>query len=75
MMVQSYSVSEELESVEGPCDPLCSVDEMSSLDFETNYKPKTDLIKAVAVGAGLLGGGAIINHSWVAENQARFCIL
>ena len=65
-------MSEELESVAGTCDPLCSVDEMSSVDFESTYKPKTDLIKAVAVGAGILGGAAIVNHSWVAENSGTF---
>lgn len=61
---------QELESAEGTCDPLCSVDEMSSLQYEVNYKPKTDFLKAVAIGASILGGAAIINHSWVAENQS-----
>lgn len=42
---------------------------MSSLQYEVNYKPKTDFLKAVAIGASILGGAAIINHSWVAENQ------
>jgi hypothetical protein len=57
------------------CDPLCSVDEMSSLDYESNYKPKTDLLKFIAISAGVLAGAAIINHSWVAENQVPDCIL
>lgn len=54
----------------GTCDPLCSVDEMSSVDFEANYKPNSDIIKAVSIGALALGVTAIIQHSWVAENQA-----
>ncbi|KAL3690391.1 hypothetical protein R1sor_016700 [Riccia sorocarpa] len=62
-------LAEDLSSPAGTCDPLCSVDEMSSSDFQENYKPKTDLLKAVAVGAAVLTGAAIINHSWVAENQ------
>ncbi|KAG0578967.1 hypothetical protein M758_4G055300 [Ceratodon purpureus] len=76
---KSYSVSEELEEVygldesegspAGTCDPLCSVDEMSSVDFEANYKPNSDIIKAVSVGALALGTTAIVQHSWVAENQ------
>ena len=57
------------------CDPLCSVDEMSSLDYESNYKPKTDLLKFIAISVGVLAGAAIINHSWVAENQVPGCIL
>lgn len=56
------------------CDPLCSVDEISVLD-EANYKPKTDLFKAVAVVASVLAGAAIVNHSWVAENQDLAMIL
>jgi hypothetical protein len=71
---KGYTVSEELEtptdgSPAGTCDPLCSVDDMSSMDFQASYKPKSDLLKAVSVSTALLGGAAIINHSWVAENQ------
>jgi len=69
---KSYSVSEELEELDSPagtCDPLCSVDEMSSVDFEASYKPNSDIIKAVTIGAGALGVAAVVNHSWVAENQ------
>jgi len=71
---KGYTVSEELEtptdgSPAGTCDPLCSVDDMSSMDFQDSYKPKSDLLKAVSVSTALLGGAAIINHSWVAENQ------
>ncbi|KAL2610553.1 hypothetical protein R1flu_029126 [Riccia fluitans] len=62
-------LAEDLSSPAGTCDPLCSVDEMSSSDFQENYKPKTDLLKAVAVGAAVLTGAAVVNHSWVAENQ------
>ncbi|KAI5058308.1 hypothetical protein GOP47_0026478 [Adiantum capillus-veneris] len=57
------------------CDPLCSVDEMSSLDFAENYKPKTDLLKALAVSACVIAGAAIVNHSWVAENQDLAMVL
>ncbi|XP_002966244.2 sodium/proton antiporter 2 [Selaginella moellendorffii] len=56
-------------SPSGTCDPLCSVDDMSSLEYEANYKPKTDLFKAFAIGAAVLAGVAVINQSWVAENQ------
>lgn len=65
---------EDLRSSE-VCDPLCSVDEMSSLAFEANNKPKTDLLKAVTIGSGVLAGAAIINHSWVAENQSLAMVL
>lgn len=53
----------------GKCDPLCSVDDVSSQDFEENYQPKTDLLKAVTILALSLSGAAAINHSWVAANQ------
>ncbi|XP_030486308.2 sodium/proton antiporter 1 [Cannabis sativa] len=53
----------------GTCDPLCSVDETSSSDFEANYQPKTDLLKAIAVVAAAGTGVLAINHSWVAANQ------
>eukprot|EP00250_Pteridium_aquilinum_P001175 c11385_g1_i1 orf=149-1885(+) len=57
------------------CDPLCSVDEMSSSDFAENYKPKTDFLKALAVSASVLAGAAVVNHSWVAENQDLAMVL
>jgi hypothetical protein len=60
-----------LTSESGTCDPLCSVDETSSQDFEDNYQPKTDLLKAVAVFAAAATGTVAINHSWVAANQVR----
>lgn len=60
---------QDLTSESGTCDPLCSVDETSSLDFEDNYQPKTDLLKAVAVFAAAATGTVAINHSWVAANQ------
>lgn len=53
----------------GSCDPLCSLDEVSSQDFETSYQPKTDLLKALTILASALAGAAAINHSWVAANQ------
>ncbi|CAI0445734.1 unnamed protein product [Linum tenue] len=53
----------------GNCDPICSVDETSSQEYETNYQPKTDLLKAFAVVGTALTGAAAINHSWVAANQ------
>ncbi|WVZ63743.1 hypothetical protein U9M48_013351 [Paspalum notatum var. saurae] len=53
----------------GNCDPLCSVDEVSSQYFEANYEPKNDLLKALTIIATALAGAAAINHSWVAANQ------
>lgn len=55
----------------GSCDPLCSVDETSSSDFEASYKPKTDLLKAIAIFAAAATGTIAINHSWVAANQVH----
>ncbi|TVU10736.1 hypothetical protein EJB05_44282 [Eragrostis curvula] len=59
----------ELLETTGNCDPLCSVDEVSSQYFEANYKPKNDLRKALTIFATALAGAAAINHSWVAANQ------
>lgn len=67
--------SEDLGSSSDVCDPLCSVDEMSSLDYEANYKPRTDLLKTVAISASVLAGVFFINHSWVAENQDLAMVL
>ncbi|KAL2324218.1 hypothetical protein Fmac_023276 [Flemingia macrophylla] len=53
----------------GNCDPLCSLDETSSQEFEDSYQPKTDLLKAVAILAVAATGAVAINHSWVAANQ------
>ncbi|KAK6946068.1 Citrate transporter-like domain [Dillenia turbinata] len=53
----------------GDCDPLCSVDETSSHYFESNYKPKTDFLKALAILAATGTGAVAINQSWVAANQ------
>ncbi|XP_068657723.1 sodium/proton antiporter 1 isoform X2 [Aristolochia californica] len=61
--------NEELISRPGTCDPLCSVDEMSSQDFEANYQPKTDLLKVLTILAATTMGAVAINHSWVAANQ------
>ncbi|KAF6142382.1 hypothetical protein GIB67_033809 [Kingdonia uniflora] len=59
----------ELMPRPGTCDPLCSVDELSSQDFEATYQPKTDLLKALAILASAAAGAVAINHSWVAANQ------
>ncbi|XP_047980976.1 sodium/proton antiporter 1-like [Salvia hispanica] len=53
----------------GTCDPLCSIDDTSSEEFEASYQPKTDLVKALAVLAAAGTGALAINHSWVAANQ------
>ncbi|KAI0502603.1 hypothetical protein KFK09_017557 [Dendrobium nobile] len=60
----------ELMDRSGVCDPLCSVDEVSSQDFKANYQPMTDLLKALTILISALAGATAINHSWVAENQA-----
>nr|ACN78492.1 putative Na+/H+ antiporter [Arachis hypogaea] len=60
---------QDLPTESGTCDPLCSLDETSSQDFVDSYKPKTDLLKAVAVFAAAATGAVAINHSWVAANQ------
>lgn len=67
--VDDEDSSEGLESGYGTCDPLCSVDEMDSVDYEANYKPKTDLLKALSVLGSVAIGAAAINHSWVTDNQ------
>ncbi|KAG5548191.1 hypothetical protein RHGRI_013778 [Rhododendron griersonianum] len=59
----------ELTSSSGECDPLCSVDETSSQDFEATYQPKTDLFKALAILGAAAIGTVAINQSWVAANQ------
>ncbi|XP_020103183.1 sodium/proton antiporter 1 [Ananas comosus] len=65
----------ELLDTSGKCDPLCSVDDVSSQDFEENYQPKTDLLKALTILALSLSGAAAINHSWVAANQDLAMVL
>ncbi|KAH7575308.1 hypothetical protein ACOSP7_005181 [Xanthoceras sorbifolium] len=60
---------QDLSSMSGSCDPLCSLDETSSQDFEATYQPKTDYVKALAVFAAAATGTVAINHSWVAANQ------
>lgn len=60
---------EELTTSSGTCDPLCSVDETSSQEFEATYQPKTDLLKAFAILAAAVSGTVAINQSWVAANQ------
>ncbi|XP_022745769.1 sodium/proton antiporter 1-like isoform X2 [Durio zibethinus] len=59
----------ELTSASGSCDPLCSVDDTSSQDFEATYKPKTDLLKTITVFTATLTGTLAINLSWVTDNQ------
>ncbi|CAN6210171.1 unnamed protein product [Urochloa humidicola] len=59
----------ELLDTTGTCDPLCSLDDVSSQNFEANYKPKDDLLKALTIFATALAGAAAINQSWVAANQ------
>lgn len=53
------------------CDPLCSVDDVSSQDFEASYQPKTDFFKAFAIVGSAAAGAVAINHSWVAANQVH----
>ncbi|PSS19212.1 Sodium/proton antiporter 1 like [Actinidia chinensis var. chinensis] len=64
-----FITNQELIPSSGLCDPLCSVDETSSQDFEDTYQPKTDFLKALAVLAAAATGAVAINHSWVAANQ------
>ncbi|KAL6010418.1 Sodium/proton antiporter 1 [Asimina triloba] len=66
---------EELMPTSGTCDPLCSLDEWSSEDFETNYQPKADLQKAVTILASVVAGAIALNHSWVAANQVVFLMV
>ncbi|KAJ7967513.1 Na+/H+ antiporter [Quillaja saponaria] len=60
---------QELTPKPGSCDPLCSLDETSSQDFEANYQPKTDFLKALAIFVAATTGAVAINQSWVAANQ------
>ncbi|KAI8554553.1 hypothetical protein RHMOL_Rhmol05G0107600 [Rhododendron molle] len=62
-------LAQELTSSSGECDPLYSVDETSSQDFEATYQPKTDLLKALAILGVAAMGAVAINQSWVAANQ------
>ncbi|KAB5520732.1 hypothetical protein DKX38_025051 [Salix brachista] len=69
---QQPSIDNQLQDLEpksGSCDPLCSLDETSSLDFEATYQPRADLVKALAISAAAATGAAAINLSWVAANQ------
>ncbi|CAN6544373.1 unnamed protein product [Malus baccata var. baccata] len=60
---------QELNPSSGSCYHLCSVDETSSEEFKARYRPKTDLLKAIAVFAAAGTGAVAIYHSWVAANQ------
>ncbi|KAJ6754777.1 hypothetical protein OIU79_027404 [Salix purpurea] len=74
---QQPSIDNQLQDLEpksGSCDPLCSLDETSSLDLEANYQSRADLVKALAISAAAATGAAAtgaaaINLSWVAANQ------
>lgn len=75
----TFSLEQDLTSTSRSCDPLCSLDETSSSEFEATYQPKTDLLKALAVFAAAATGAVAINHSWVAANQVisnfRFSVM
>ncbi|KAK9286386.1 hypothetical protein L1049_014781 [Liquidambar formosana] len=68
---QSNSIKQlqELTPTSGVCDPLCSLDDMSSQDLEATYQPKTDFLKAFAILAAAATGAVAVNQSWVAANQ------
>lgn len=61
---------ESLSSPPGTCDPLCSVDELSSSEYETASDSRRDLVRASGLGAILVVAAAAINHDWVAEHQS-----
>ncbi|CAJ1977401.1 unnamed protein product [Sphenostylis stenocarpa] len=65
----SQSQVQNLTPESRSCDPLCSLDETSSQEFEESYQSKTDSLKAVAILAAAATGAVAINHSWVATNQ------
>lgn len=71
-LILIFTICQDLKLSSGECDPLCSVDETSSQEFEANYQPRTDLLKAVAIFAAAATGTVAINHSWVAANQVSF---
>ncbi|GFY90029.1 sodium:hydrogen antiporter 1 [Actinidia rufa] len=64
-----FNTNQELTPSPRVCDPLRSVDETSSQDFEDTYQPKTDFLKALTVLAAAATGAVAINQSWVAANQ------
>lgn len=54
----------------GVCDPLCSVDEMTSQEYEeVSKQEKSDLIKAVVLGTSISVVFALINLEWVEAHQ------
>lgn len=69
LIIHPLACNQDLEPKSGSCDPLCSLDETSSLDFEATYQPRADLVKALAISAAAATGAAAINLSWVAANQ------
>ena len=64
LIIHALACTQDLEPTSGSCDPLCSLDETSSLDFEATYQSRADLVKALAISAA-----AAISLSWVAANQ------
>ncbi|XP_057495196.1 sodium/proton antiporter 1-like isoform X1 [Actinidia eriantha] len=64
-----FNTNQKLTPLPRVCDPLCSVDETSSQDFEDTYQPKTDFLKALTVLAAAATVAVAINQSWVAANQ------
>eukprot|EP00270_Netrium_digitus_P007242 TRINITY_DN2110_c0_g1_i1.p1 TRINITY_DN2110_c0_g1~~TRINITY_DN2110_c0_g1_i1.p1 ORF type:complete len:642 (+),score=178.70 TRINITY_DN2110_c0_g1_i1:61-1926(+) len=75
--VQTDSKMEDEDAAElmgagagGACDPLCSVDDMTSQEYaEVASKEKSDIIKAVVIGTVITVGAGIINHEWVETHQ------
>ncbi|XP_028781145.1 sodium/proton antiporter 2 [Neltuma alba] len=66
---------EDLTPEPSTSDPLCSIDEASSQDFEGRNQSKTDLLKALAIFAAAATGVVAINHSWVTDNQDLAMVL
>ena len=63
LIIHALACNQDLEPTSGSCDPLCSLDETSSLDFEANYQRRIDLVKALAFSAAAATGAAAINLS------------
>ena len=52
------------------CDPICSIDDMTSEEYEeVADNQKSDIIKAVVIGTGLSVVAALINLDWVTTHQ------
>ncbi|KAJ8439445.1 hypothetical protein Cgig2_021559 [Carnegiea gigantea] len=65
----------KLPPTSGECDPLCSVDEMSSQDLEASYQSQTNFLKALAILAAAFTGAVAIKHPWVAANHDLAMVL